>query len=221
MKVNPIKTGLIRALILFLSSCFFLGGCQSTYYSVWEKLGKEKRHLLKENVEKAKSEQTLATEQFESIVDRIKDLYGFDGGELESVYENLKDDYRECEIRAASVRDRIENVEKIAFDMFREWEEEIDAISNVNLKSKSKKALTKTRIRYDKLERAMSRAEASMLPVLQNLNDYVLFMKHNLNAQAVSSLGKEVGNIELEVSSLIADMKKSIKAADEFLKVMN
>ncbi len=31
---------------------FLVTGCQTTYYAVWEKLGKEKRHLLKDNVEK-------------------------------------------------------------------------------------------------------------------------------------------------------------------------
>jgi hypothetical protein len=48
----------------------------------------------------------------------------------------------------------------------------------------------------------------------------VLYLKHNLNAQAVSSLKKEVADIEAEVSSLIADMKRSIKEADAFVKTM-
>jgi septal ring factor EnvC (AmiA/AmiB activator) len=46
----------------------------------------------------------------------------------------------------------------------------------------------------------------------------VLYLKHNLNAQAVSSLRKEVADIETEVSSLIADMNRSIKEADAFVK---
>lgn len=45
-------------------------------------------------------------------------------------------------------------------------------------------------------------------------------LKDNLNAQAVSSLKNEVSDIEMEVSSLIADMNRSIKAADEFVKSM-
>ncbi len=215
------KTALVRSLTLLFAFYFLLCGCQTTYYTIWEKLGKEKRHLLKDNVEKAKKEQTLASEQFENVLDRIKHMYGLHGGALETFYEKLSDEYQDCERRAESVRDRIENVKEIASDMFREWAEEIKVISNVNLKSKSKKALTKTRIRYNRLERAMSRAEASMHPVLINLNDYVLYLKHNLNAQAISALGKEVGDIELEVSSLIADMDKSIKEADAFLKAMD
>lgn len=194
--------------------------CQTTYYAVWEKLGKEKRHLLRDNVEKAREEQAEASEQFASVVERIKAMYGFDGGELEAYYEKLSDDYRECEERADAVRDRIDNVERIAADLFKEWETEIAQIENVKLQSKSRASLRETRSRYSRLQRSMARAEASMDPVLRNLHDYVLYLKHNLNAQAVSSLRGEVADIEADVSTLIEDMNRSIKEADAFVKTM-
>ncbi len=199
---------------------FLVTGCQTTYYAVWEKLGKEKRHLLKDNVEKVKKDQEEASEQFESVVAKIKALYGFDGGELEDVYEKLKDEYQECEERAETVRDRIDNVEEIASDLFKEWEKEINAISNVSLKSKSRLSLQKTRLRYKKLEKVMKRAEKKMEPVLRTLNDYVLYLKHNLNAKAVGALKGEVREIEQEVFSLVSDMQKSIKEANDFVKTM-
>ena len=71
----------------------FFAGCQTTYYAVWEKLGKEKRHLLKDQVEKARSEQQDASEQFKDALTRIKELYGFKGGDLEEFYNKLKSDY--------------------------------------------------------------------------------------------------------------------------------
>lgn len=210
----------MRVLALMVVSLFMMAGCQTTYYAVWEKLGKEKRHLLKDNVEKVKKEQEAASEQFETVVARIKALYGFDGGELEDVYEKLSDEYKSCEERAEAVRDRIDNVEEIASDLFKEWKKEINAISNANLKSKSRLSLQKTRARYKKLENAMNRAEKKMEPVLRTLNDYVLYLKHNLNAKAVGSLKTEVRGIELEVTALISDMQKSIKEAESFVKTM-
>jgi len=197
-----------------------LNGCQTTYYAVWEKLGKEKRHLLKDNVEKAREEQAEASEQFATVVERIKALYGFDGAELENVYDKLSADYRSCEERAEAVRDRIEKVERIGADLFKEWEAEIATIENVKLQARSRASLQDTRSRFAKLQRSMARAEASMAPVLRNLHDYVLYLKHNLNAQAISSLKKEVADIETEVSSLITDMNHSIREADDFVKAM-
>jgi ElaB/YqjD/DUF883 family membrane-anchored ribosome-binding protein len=208
-----ITAGLMAALLA-------LAGCQTTYYAVWEKMGKEKRHLLKDNVEKAREEQAEASEQFATVVERIKSMYGFDGGELEDVYEKLSDDYEDCEARADAVRERIDKVEQIAADLFDEWESEIASIENAKLRSKSQASLRDTRTRFSRLQRSMARAEASMDPVLVNLRDYVLYLKHNLNAQAVSSLRREVADIEAEVSSLIADMNRSIKEADAFVKAM-
>ena len=111
--------------MLLLGCIFFSAACSTTYYTVWEQLGKEKRHLLKD-----------------------------------------------------------------------------------------------TKIRYARLNAAMTKAQQSMEPVLTNLRDYVLFLKHNLNAQAIGALRAEVSDIEMDVNTLIADMNESIREADEFLETL-
>jgi hypothetical protein len=209
--------GFIGIMVVILLSA---AACQTTYYALWEKMGKEKRHLLKDNVEKVREEQTEASDQFASVVERIRAMYGFDGGELEDLYDQLSEDYRSCEARAKIVRERIDKVERIAADLFNEWESEIATITNAKLQAKSRTALVNTRSRFSRLQRSMARAEASMDPVLNNLRDYVLYLKHNLNAQAISSLKKEVADIEADVSSLIADMNRSVKEADAFVASM-
>ena len=100
-------------------------------------LGKEKRHLLRDQVEKAQEDQQEASEQFKDVLTRIKTLYGFEGGALEDAYEKLKADYEESETRAGAVRKRIATVEEIAEDLFKEWEEELKEISDRGLRSKS------------------------------------------------------------------------------------
>ena len=42
----------------------------------------------------------------------------------------------------------------------------------------------------------MRRSEERMEPVLAALNDNVLYLKHNLNAQAVAALKTEFSNID-------------------------
>ena len=49
----------------------------------------------------------------------------------------------------------------------------------------------------------------------------LLFLKHNLNAQAIASLQDELGTLEAEIGVLISDMEKSIKQADVFIQQMN
>ena len=193
-------------------------GCQTTYYSVMETFGKEKRHLLKDNVERARDEQEKASEQFKDALTRIKEIYGFEGGDLEAFYNKIKGDYEACERRADAVERRIDSVEEIAEDLFTEWEGEIEEIDNPNLRNNSRKSLEETKVRYARLSDAMVKAKSRMEPALAHLQDYVLYLKHNLNAQAVGALKKEVDDIEAEVAALIQDMSKSIKEADEFLR---
>ena len=160
-------------------------GCQSTYYAVWESLGKEKRHLLRDEVEQAREDQAEASEEFKDALTRIKQLTGFQGGELENVYLQLKDDYEDCERRAAVIDERIDSVEQIAADLFAEWEGEIEQMTNPSFRSNSRQSLARTRERYNRLHRTMVQARNRMTPVLSRLNDYVLYLKHNLNARAV------------------------------------
>lgn len=210
-----------RSILIILGlivTLWCLSGCQKTYYAFWEQFGKEKRHLLRENVKEASEEQKEASEQFKDVLTRIQEMYGFTGGDLEKVYKKLQADFAESEERAEAVHKRIAAVETIAGDLFNEWESEIKQITNPGLRSKSRQRLEESRVQYGNLRSAMKKAESKMNPVLDRFRDYVLYLKHNLNAQAVGTLREEAGNIEIEVGSLIADMNRSITEAEVFLK---
>jgi hypothetical protein len=66
----------------------------------------------------------------------------------------------------------------------------------------------------------MKRAETKMDPVLAKFKDQVLFLKHNLNAQAIASLKSELVSVEGNIASLIKEMETSIKEADSFIASM-
>ncbi len=202
---------IISAVVLFIS------GCSKTYYAAMEKIGKEKRHILIDNVEDVQESQTKAQEEFKDALTRIKELYAFDGGALETFYNNLKDSYEDCDSRASQIEKRINDVEQVAGDLFKEWETEIGQINDAKLKSSSQRSLRDAKIKYQKLEKVMNNSTKGMYPVLAKLKDYVLYLKHNLNAKAVGSLSGEVVSIENDVAKLIQDMNASIKEAEEFI----
>ncbi len=210
----------IISLLTLLVLLLLFTGCQKTYYAFWEKLGKEKRHLLKDNVEDAKDAQEEASEEFKEVLTRIKEIYGFEGGELEEFYVQLKSDYEGAQNRAQAVRARIKEAEAIAGDLFAEWEAEIERMDNAKFRANSRESLRETRRRFQNLHKTMTKAQAKMTPVLDELEDYVLYLKHNLNARAIGVLRQEAAGIEIEVQSLIDDIRSSVQEADEFLKSM-
>jgi chromosome segregation ATPase len=208
------------ALAAALIAAAGLTACSSAYYSTWEMLGKEKRDLLRSNVEAVQDEQRDAADGFEDALDRLRGLYQVDAGDLEKVYDKLKDDLEEAEDRAGDIHDRIDKIDSIATDLFDEWETEIDEISTASYRAKSREKLTETRGKYAALAASLKKSEASMEPVLTQLKDNVLYLKHNLNAAAIGGLGAEVENIEADIEALLADMRASIAEADRFLTTL-
>ncbi len=214
---NPVRSALIPVLVCLI----LITGCRSTYYATYEKFGVYKRDLLKKDVLKARDAQAGAQQQFKDAMTRLKEITKFDGGDLEKNYIALKKDYSECASRAEAVHKRVREVETVSADLFAEWEKEIQQIGTASLRDASKQQLTTTRQKYGGLHSALKSAEESMDPVLKQFNDYVLYLKHNLNAQAIASLKGEATNIQTEISRLIEQMNQSIARADEFVKSMH
>lgn len=205
------------ALVLLL---LVLTGCQSAYYAAWEKVGVEKREILVDRVEDARDSQQEAEEQFTSALEEFSALLQFDGGELEEAYEALSDKYEASKKAADDVTNRIDKIESVAEALFDEWETELEQYSNASLKRTSQQKLSETRLKYNKMVRAMRRVESSMQPVLSTLQDNVLFLKHNLNASAIGALQGELGTIEKDVKSLLKDMQTAISQSNAFIADM-
>ncbi len=204
--------------LLLLATALTFTACRSTYYAAYETFGVYKRDLLKKRVVAARDEQKDASQEFKDALTRLKEITKFDGGELETQYRKLQSDFDSCSDRATAVRGRIRDVETVARDLFKEWESEIEQISTESLRATSKRQLRDTRERYEEMLVALKKAEASMEPVLQKMKDYVLALKHSLNAQAIASLKGESAGIQSEIAKLIADMNASIAQADEFVQ---
>jgi len=186
-----------------------------------EKMGYHKRDLMVSDVEKARDAQQEAKEQFKSALDRFTTVLNVKGGELQEKYDTLNAEYERSEAKAQAVHDRIGSVEDVSQALFAEWEAELKEYSSASLRRKSQTTLTRTRTQYAKLIKAMKRAESKMPPVLAKFKDQVLFLKHNLNAQAIASLKSELGSVESNIKILIKEMETSIKQADSFISSMN
>ena len=211
----------IRKICLLVSILFVLSGCQSAYYSAMEKAGFHKRDILVDRVEDAKETQEETKEQFKSALERFKSVRQFDGGDLERIYNSLNSELETSQGLADEIRGRIESIEDVSDALFDEWQTELEQFTNASLKSKSQATLRETKREYAKLIRAMKKAEASIKPVLNIFNDQVLYLKHNLNAQAIKSLEGELDEIELNVTRLINEMNRSIDEANSFISSMN
>ncbi len=217
MKAKQLFIPVLSALVI--STLLFTAGCRSVYNATMENVfGYEKRELFKKSVTALQSEQKDAQKEFKDALTRLKELYGFQGGELESVYGKVKSSYDRCDSEAKAVHTRIGNMEDLAKSMFNEWEKEIQQYTNPSLAAASREQLRLTKDRYAQLSRTVRDAEATMQPVLGQLKDNVLFLKHNLNASAIGSLQGEATNIQKQIEELLTRMNASIAESDKFIQ---
>jgi Skp family chaperone for outer membrane proteins len=195
-----------------------VAGCSATYYNAMEKFGIAKREILADRVDDTRKAQQEAKQEFADALQRFLAITKADGGDLQKKYDELNSQFKRSEAQAQEVRERIRSVEDVAEALFREWKDELNQYSNAALKSDSQRQLDVTRRRYDSLITLMRRAADRMDPVLATFRDQTLYLKHNLNASAVSSLGSTHRALEADISRLISEMESSIREAETFIK---
>lgn len=205
--------------VFFLALC--VSACSTVKYNTLEKFGIHKRDILVGNVEDARDSQEEAQEQFKDALERFGAVVEIADTDLKKAYDQLSDEFEDSTDAAEEVSDRIEDVDEVAQDLFDEWKDEITLYTDVNFKRDSEQKLRDTQQRYAELSNAMRASEQSMVPVLATMQNNVLYLKHNLNAQAIGALQNTYGGLQTDVEILIDRMNQSIERSNRFITDMN
>jgi len=208
------------SVLVYSVSLLLLSSCSTVKYNTLEKIGIHKRDILVSNVKDARDAQKDAQEQFKDALERFGSVVEIEETGLKKAYNRLSDEYDDSKDAAEEVSDEIDDVQEVAEDLFKEWSSEIEEYTDANLKRSSQDQLRNTQSRYNEMLGSMEAAERSMKPVLDTFYNNVLFLKHNLNAQAVGSLKGTFTSLEGDIDRLIAQMNTSIQRSDEFIADM-
>jgi hypothetical protein len=207
--------------ILFFCSCafllFFISACSSTYYGAMEKVGVHKRDILVDRVEDGRDSQAAAQEQFKSALEQFDSVVKLEETDLKKAYDKLNKEYEKSKNAADDVSTRINKIESVANDLFKEWKNELKQYESKELRRSSEEQLKTTKVRYNEMIASMKTAEQTMEPVLKIFHDNVLFLKHNLNAQAIGSLQSDFANLEGQIGELIKSMNVAIDSSNKFI----
>ncbi len=203
-----------------LWSRFVTYNFQHVYYRTKESFGQHKRDLVVVRVEEASESLQTTKIQFLDALERFKSVVHVESGTLEDKYNLLKQQFDFCSMRSEHVANRIQAIEDVSQALFSEWEEELKEYTNRSLRAQSRQQLKLSRQHYTRLIKAMHKAEQKIQPVLGAFRDQVLFLKHNLNANAIAALQQEFSAIALDISQLIQAMENSISEANHFVLVL-
>lgn len=180
----------------------------------------EPRDILISRVEAASDAQQETAEEFKSALEKFKEVVNFDGGDLEKKFNTLNAAYERSEEAANNITKRVDRVVRASNNLLSEWRDELAQYHDAAIKQRAEAQFDETRVKAEKLIAAMRKAEAKTKPVLGAFKDQVLFVKHNLNTQAISALQQESSIIEQDVSALIVEMEASIAEAEAFIQTI-
>jgi hypothetical protein len=198
-----------------------LAGCQSAYYKTMKTFGKEKRDILIKRTIDSKKDQQETKEKVQTTLESFQELTGFQGGDLEKSYKKLNSQYEAAKAQADKLHDRIQSIDQVGNDLFKEWQSEINEMTNTKLKSQSAAMLSDSKQRLASYMTAMRKTEAQITPVLKSFQDQVLFLKHNLNARAIGSLKSTSTKINTDVTALTKSIDASIQEADKLISSLS
>ena len=197
-----------------------ISGCSTIKYNTLEKVGIHKRDILIDNVKDTRDAQEDAREQFQDALERFGALMTIEETSLKKAYGQLSVEYDDSVDAAEEVSEQIADVEAVAGDLFEEWGEENETYTDAVLRRDSESKLRDTQARYTEMLKTMKDAEATMAPVLETMRNNVLYLKHNLNAQAIGSLQTTFTELEGDIGILIERMNQSIARSNDFIAQM-
>ena len=180
-------------------------------------LGKEKRDILVQRIKDAKKDQDQTKQQLQTTMESFQALTGFQGGSLEKSYKRLNSDYESAASQAGKLHDKIQSIDQVSNDLFKEWQGEINAMDNGKLKSQDTVMLRNAKSRQATYMRAMRRTEDQIAPVLKAFHDQVLYLKHNLNSRAIGSLKGTSAELQGDVADLVKSIDASSQEADKLI----
>jgi chromosome segregation ATPase len=206
--------------VLELVNRFITKLLRNFYYNAKESIGEPKRDIVVYQVERACATLQDTRNEFEDALTKFKSLVHVSETSLDHKYNLLNRQYQFCRAKSESVNDRIRAIEEVSEALFKEWENELTEYSDRQLRNASKQQLKVARQNYNRLIKTMRQAESKIHPVLSAFKDQVLFLKHNLNAKAISTLHHEFNVISLDISQLIMAMELTISEASQFVSLI-
>ena len=209
----------VLAALFFAYQTFSPSGIGADYgIPSFDTFYKEPRDVLISRVEAASDAQEETAQEFRSALEEFKAVTGFEGGDLEKRFNTLNAAFKDSEDAAKNVSLRIDRVVGATNRLLDDWRDELNQYHDPTIKRRAEVQFDVTRTQAEKLIAAMRKIESNTEPVLAVFRDQVLFLKHNLNTQAISSLQQESAGVEQDVALLISQMEASIAEAQIFIK---
>jgi hypothetical protein len=131
----------------------------------------------------------------------------------QKAYKKLVDDLKSTEKKLDGARKQVASLSKEADKFFKAWEQDLQSISSESMRDKSSVRMEDAKKRYAELGEILTSASNEFKPVMQNLNDQILYLGRDLSPEAIADLSDEAAELNAQAETATAKVKEMLKTA--------
>jgi len=172
----------------------------------------ERAGATKEKIEALRIESAKIRNQTLLTMEALKRL-PVKGVELRPQFEKFKAELVKMEDQAKIARDRAKSMQEKGAAAFQEWEKEVNAINNPDIRKEAEKRYQKRKKSYDKIHAAMQEAKDELVPFLSDLNDIRKLLDSELTEGTVAATKSTIRSADWhgeDVRDSLSDAEKEL-----------
>lgn len=196
-------------------------GCRNVYYDAMQAVGVEKREMLVDNTEELRESLHLVKTEFGVAFNRLATIVQPDALAPDQQYEQGQILYDSCQERYDELNNSIGKTEEVANSLFEDWIEETSQQPSESLRAASQQRLDETREAFRSMMRPVRSASDRVPPVLSALEQHVIHLKMNRNAQASETILAELDRSQTDLQALLDQAQVGIDATNTFIHSMS
>ena len=135
------------------------------------------------------------------------------GVELRPQFESFKAELVKMEEAAKIARDRADSMKEKGAASFQEWEQEVQAINNADIRKQAEKRYAKRKKSYDKIQKAMEEARDELVPFMSDANDIRKLLDSELTESTVAATKSTIRSADWhgeDVRDSLTDVEKEL-----------
>ena len=214
MKRKPYPRAIVAVLVLAS-----LPGCSYVNNLIKGKSGPADVDDLVASVEKVNKELDRSKASMLSAVQGLQAITAPDfQGDAAKAHKDLVKIVETSEDQAEELRDSIEEMQAAAIPVFDQWTKDLEAYSNPEMRQRSQARLAAARERYDAVVAAVEPLLVEYESINQSLRDHVLFLKHDMNPAALTTIQDDVRSVAKDAASLDGRFNSGRAAAMAYIE---
>ena len=170
-----------------------------------------------ESLEKAgEASKTAVRDVLDSLTSLLAGYNSIINGEAkdpQTAYKKLVGDLKGTGNKIDKAKKQLASLNKEADQFFKAWEQDLTGISDENLRAKSANRMEVAKKRYASLGETLATATQEFAPVMQNLNDQILYLGRDLSPEAIADLEEEAKALNQQAEEVTAKVKQLVEAA--------